>query len=219
MSCRLAHRWPPRAPAVTSGGRAGGARSSGAPERVGLVLTVSETSRRVHRVAHALSATCGLRIEARYEGPLRSGGRYGGWCLEWTAGPSRPQLQRLLDAAAEDAGLDVAALRLRRRRGSDRHTAAALLAWLAQHPDRGDQLAGLGDDELPEYPERLPDVFQTRAATLVAHGWQPRPSCALHRALLRHARSGGAAAVTAWLAELSAECDRTVVDLAARRGG
>lgn len=171
----------------------------------------------VRRLARWLSEASGVTVHAEYEGPRRRDG-YGGWSLSWSAGPSREEMRRLTPATASGDGsaLPLDAVHWRRGLGSDEQAAAATLAWLQAHPDKGDLLPHVDDDELPGRPDELPPHVRRRAAALAHAGWQPYTASPTARELHARAATGGWDAVAGWLDDLTEQQDADVVELRPR---
>lgn len=179
------------------------------------------TGRRVRRLAAELSGRVDRHVEASWQGTRSRDGSRGGWLMEWTGGPNRTEMRELaatvIARIPELAGLDVSGLSWWRSGGSDVDDAAAVLAWLEEHPDDGAQLPFLSPDQFPGWPERLPARLRARAETLAAAGWAHQTAGPAADTLHRHARDGGPTAVWAWLDDLANSQNAPVLDLHSHR--
>ena len=173
-------------------------------------MTTSPRARGVRALAHQLSTATGTPVEASYEGPRD--GPWGGWQLAWSGGPDAQEMHALARTCpiAQPDGAALEGVRFERSPGSDEQTASALLAWLASHPDQGDRLPHLDDDELPGHPDRLDAATRYRAATLVTAGWRYRCAGPVADELARRARRGWGD-VASWLDTLGRDQDGSVL--------
>lgn len=172
----------------------------------------------VRRLAYELSGLTGVTIAVEYEGPRSRDGRYGGWTLSWAAGPGRNEMRDLARARFPQwaSAVDLARIRWDRSLGTEEQAAAAVLAWMAEHPDDAADALIVSEDALPSHPDRLPAPTQRRAATLAAAGWRHHCSGETHHELVAQARLGWPA-VAAWLDALAEQQDAVVLPLRARR--
>lgn len=179
---------------------------------------MSTVSRQAWRYGELLGAACGVPVRLEWSG-RPTGGRRGGWVVQWRDGPTEAQMRAVAAEVLFPAG-DAP-------RPTDELTysrclsipgeATALLLWLERHPE------ALGDvgavhlvaarDEVP-YPERADALTLARSRSLLLRSRTGTLGYEVLRELAGRARSGWAA-VVAWLdagPEVSA-----IVDLAAER--
>lgn len=152
---------------------------------------MSARSRQSHQLAQALTEHFGLPIELVYHGePDRHGN--GAWRVSWTDGPTSATMRGEAGRrAARFPQAEVARLGFSRSH-TELAEAAALLAWLPQHPDRFEFLNSFTVDtafEQTEFPERLDDQLQHRARALLRSGGGWLSGQALHL-LAEHCRRG-----------------------------
>ncbi|MET8428821.1 hypothetical protein [Nocardia sp. NPDC004860] len=130
---------------------------------------MTSRSRQAAKLARLLSERTGRSVRHVYDGPRK--GRYGGWHLEWTDGPTRDTMQAL---AAEHVDQfpdlpPLAEFRFSRSRTTTAD-AVALLLWLdtdIDHVLRYDPVFwfGLAFDAV-EHPDLAAEVWQQRGRTL-----------------------------------------------------
>lgn len=173
---------------------------------------MASTAEQVRRLARTLTDASGVNVTAEYDAPRRRDGSRNGWSLSWSAGPTREQMRRLavhhLSSKPAEAPLETIAWW--RSLGTDEQAAAAVLAWMAEHPDDAAHALVVDDDALPGSPDQLPVAVRRRAATLAAAGWRPYTASATARELAAHAQRGWPA-VAAWLDDLGEHQDATVI--------
>jgi hypothetical protein len=133
---------------------------------------VTARSRQAHQLAADLSEHFGVPVTAVYYGERDRHGN-GEWRLDWTDGPTvAAVVAETGHRAARYPALEVA--RLGSWRGhTDLAQAAALLAWLPQHPEQFDFLNTFTVDvafDQTAFPERLDEQLQHRARALLRAG-------------------------------------------------
>lgn len=172
------------------------------------------TAEQVRRLARTLTDASGVNVRAEYDAPRRRDGSRNGWSLSWAAGPTREQMRRLAvhHLSGKPYRAPLEAIEWRRDLGTDEQAAAAVLAWMAEHPDDAARGLIVDDDELPGSPDQLAVTFRRRAATLAAAGWRPYTAGPAARELATHAQQGWPA-VAAWLDEIGEAQDAKVLPL------
>lgn len=168
----------------------------------------------VRGLARELTDRCGVLVAAEYEGPRSGDGRYGGWTLSWAAGPGRDEMRGIATSQLPQAAaaVDLDTVRWERGLGTEQQAATAVLAWMADHPDRAADAVIVSEDALPAHPDQLPAAIRRRAATLASAGWRHHTAGAVHGELLAHARRGWPA-VAHWLDALGQQQDAIVLPL------
>ncbi|PXY16622.1 hypothetical protein [Prauserella muralis] len=180
-------------------------------------------SRQTFKLAYALGQHFGVRVDITYDGPRSRDGRSGGWIVQWVDGPAVDTMRaEIQHRAAAYPAIDLAQLRYSRGY-SDHAEAAALLAWLPQHPDYlphvDSTFLASRAHAATDFPERLDETVQRRARALLnlGHG---NLSLAVIQELGQHCWRGWDH-VTTWLDELAAVADENagdnVIDLTSRR--
>lgn len=152
---------------------------------------MSARSRQSHQLAKALTEHFGVPITAVCTGERdRRGNGY--WRMSWSDGPTVETVVAEIGRRAEQyPAAEVERLGFWRGH-TDRAQAAALLAWLPQHPDRFEFLNSFSVDsafDQAEFPERLDEQLQRRADALLraGDGWLSRQAIHL---LGEHCRRG-----------------------------
>lgn len=175
---------------------------------------MASTAEQVRRLARTLSDASGINVTAEYDAPRRRDGSRNGWSLSWSAGPTREQMRRLAvhHLSGRPAEAPLEAIAWRRDLGTDEQAAAAVLAWMAEHPDDAAHALVVDDDALPGSPDQLPVAIRRRAATLAAAGWRPYTASPARSELAANAERGWPA-VAAWLDEIGEAQDADVVPL------
>jgi hypothetical protein len=182
---------------------------------------MSARARQSHRLAAELAEHFGVPVEFVYTGePDRRG--VGAWRVYWTNGPTPAVLEaEVARRATRYPAVDVEHLGWSRS-GTDLARAAALLAWLPQHPDYFGYLDSLyvvdSAFDAVDFPERLDEPVLRRArALLQLQGWL---SMTVLQQLAAHCAPGWEHAEQ-WLDELAeiaeGRAGGNVVDLAAAR--
>lgn len=188
---------------------------------------MSARSAQAARLGYELARTLGLRrVEVRWSGQKKSGS-FGGWRVEWTDGPTVPQMRLLVGRhAARYPAVPVADLGYDRCR-TPLGEAVALLLYVDRDRDWIADLVTplvLSAYDAIAWPERADEVWQNRARALLRYTPDPGPPVVTAhavRALAAHARTGWEDAL-ARLDRLAAEHvalteGSNVIDLASRR--
>ncbi len=182
---------------------------------------MSARARQSHQLAAALSEHFGVTVELDYTGEADRRG-VGAWRVSWTDGPTPAAMTaEITRRAARYPAVEVG--KLGQFRGStDFARAAALLAWLPQHPEYLEHFNTFVVDaafDAAEFPERLDDPVVTRRARalLQPKGWL---SAATMQQLAQHCARGWSHAEQ-WLDDLAAVAEGragdNVVDLSTAR--
>ncbi|ASR39932.1 hypothetical protein BAY61_32125 (plasmid) [Prauserella marina] len=173
-------------------------------------------SRQSTKLAYVLGEHFGVRVEVAYDGPPSHGGRYGGWIVSWPDGPTTDTMRaEITRRAPRYPAVDTTILRFHRGR-TDQGEAAAVVAWLAEHPDRVDELGHnsfLRETAVDEtdFPERLDEAVQRRARALLSLDRGGVSPAALAQ-LGDRVRRGGWEQAMDWLDQLAAVAEGTAGD-------
>lgn len=130
---------------------------------------MTSRSRQAVRLVELLAQRGGVRTECSWWGNGRDG-RYSGWHLEWTDGPTVPEMRSLVcELKAQVPAIDGSALHYDRSE-TELGKTVALLRYLGAYPEYASVatpvMASIAFDET-SYPERSEDTWLYRAEALL----------------------------------------------------
>lgn len=183
---------------------------------------MSTRARQSHRLAADLAEHFGVRVELVYTGERDRNGN-GAWQVSWNDGPTPATMRaEIARHAARYPAVDVERLGFSRS-STDLAQAAALLAWLPQHPEWCDHLDNTFVVDRAfnetEFPEQLDEQVLRQARSLLrqGEGWLSGPTIRL----LGEQCARGWEQAEQWLDGMAAQgegrADDNVIDLAAAR--